>query len=99
MALRPVLQTTRLQLRPFVPDDAPWVQRWAADPEVALPTMGIPHPYPDGAAERWIAEQALEFDSGRGLTLAIVSKEGHELVGSISLVALSVSHRRAELGY
>lgn len=99
MALRPILQTSRLQLRPFVPDDAPLVQQLASDREVALPTLGIPHPYPEGAAARWIDAQAAEFDSGRSLTLAIVLKEGHELVGSISLIGLSAVHQRAELGY
>lgn len=99
MALRPILQTSRLQLRPFVPEDAPLVQQLASDREVALPTLGIPHPYPEGAAARWIDAQAAEFDSGRGLTLAIVLKEGHELVGSISLIGLSATHQRAELGY
>ena len=55
MTAQPTLHTSRLTLRPFTLDDAPAVQRLASAYEVALNTLLIPHPYPDGAAEEWIA--------------------------------------------
>ncbi|HEX7706188.1 MAG TPA: GNAT family N-acetyltransferase, partial [Thermoanaerobaculia bacterium] len=60
----PILRTSRLVLRPLETTDAPAIQRLAGDREIALNTLVIPHPYPDGVAEAWIEEQKQqgEFD-------------------------------------
>src|SRR5690606_19690028 len=58
----PHLETERLILRRPVPGDAPAIQRLAGEWEVARYTARIPHPYPEGAAERWIAALADEDD-------------------------------------
>ena len=93
----PSLPTQQLLLRPFEPSDAPAVQRLAGSPEVALTTLNIPHPYPDGAAEQWIATHVPSWAQGRFLTLAITTQlDG--LVGAVSL-HLNATHRRGELGY
>ncbi|MFL6246331.1 MAG: GNAT family N-acetyltransferase, partial [Thermoanaerobaculia bacterium] len=65
MTQQPTLRTPRLTLRPFTLDDAPAVQRLASAYEVALNTLLIPHPYPDGAAEAWIAQHQANFDENR----------------------------------
>src|SRR5204862_236168 len=54
---RPTLRTQRLTLRPHALEDAPAIQRLCGAYEVALNTLMIPHPYPDGAAAQWIAKQ------------------------------------------
>src|SRR5687768_1593520 len=94
----PPLETPRLVLRPFEPGDAPAVQQLAGDAAVAATTINIPHPYPDGAAEHWIAGHAAAAAAGRNLTWAIVRREGDVLMGAITL-RLIPAHRRGDLGY
>lgn len=95
---QPIVDTTRLILRPFALADAPTVQRLAGAYEVADTTLNIPHPYPDGAAEQWIATHAENFNTGDSATFAIVLRATSELCGAIGL-DISPRHRRAELAY
>ena len=113
-ATMPTLTTGRLLLRPFQPTDAPAVQLYASDRAIAATTRGIPHPYPDGAAEKWIAMHEEQFRSGREVVFAICpgpewnspewneepdpSGDAPDLLGSIGLIIDSDDHR-AELGY
>jgi len=94
----PTLETPRLILRPFRIEDAPVVQRLAGAREVAERVSSIPHPYPDGAAEMWIATHASDFDRGNQLTEAITRRSDGVLLGAIGLT-ISPQHQRAELGY
>jgi ribosomal-protein-alanine N-acetyltransferase len=68
---QPVLMTDRLLLRPFTLKDAPVVRRLAGDYEVASRTLDIPYPYPDGAAEAWIATHKSEFRKGKSAVYAV----------------------------
>ncbi len=99
MTGQPVLVTERLLLRPFTPDDAPEVQRLAGDREVASGTLQIPYPYPDGAAENWIATHRSGFEKGMHVVYALTRVQGGELVGAVGLVSVDRRHGRAELGY
>lgn len=108
----PALDTDRLVLRPFDAQDATTVERLLADPEIALGTLTIPHPYPAGSAGPWIATHPESWQAGRSGTWAITLRVGDAngtsgnasgvaagaLVGAISL-RLTRAHRRAELGY
>jgi [ribosomal protein S5]-alanine N-acetyltransferase len=94
---QPVITTERLVLRPFTLADAAEVQRLAGDPQVSGTTLNIPHPYPDGAAEEWIAGHAPAWAARSSVTFAIVTHAG-ELRGAIGL-ALRATHQRAEVGY
>ena len=94
----PLLDMPRVALRRFQTDDAADVQRLAGAFEVADTTLQIPHPYPDGAAEAWIATHETSFESGTGATFAIILKTSGELVGAISLMSIEAGHQ-AELGY
>ncbi len=98
MATRPTITTQRLRLRPLTPDDAPSVQRYVGDREIAMNTLRIPHPYPEGAAAEWIGKQQQEFDEGRVVGFAIEQLVDGELAGAIGL-ELCPEHRRAEMGY
>jgi len=50
-----ILTTPRLRLRPLRPADAPRVQALCGNWNVARMLARVPHPYPDGLAEAWIA--------------------------------------------
>lgn len=65
---------------------------------VAATTLNLPHPYPDGAAEKWISMHAESFRLGTEVTLAIALKPEGPVVGSMSLT-LNKTHRRGGLGY
>lgn len=90
----PTLRTARLTLRPFAIDDAPAVQRLAGAYEVALNTLLIPHPYPDGAAEDWIRSHKVDYDENRIHHFAI---DDGQLAGAMGLVMKG--DRIAEIGY
>jgi RimJ/RimL family protein N-acetyltransferase len=95
---QPTLDTPRLTLRPFAATDAPMVQRLAGARAVADTALNIPHPYPDGAAESFIAFTHAEYDAGDGATFAIVERDSGELVGACGIrITLRFAH--AEMGY
>ncbi len=83
MPTLPSLSTARLVLRPFQPADAADVQRLANDREVAAGTLRLPHPYPDGLAEAWIATH--EDDWRRGLAARFAVTRDGVLLGAIGL--------------
>lgn len=92
------LHTPRLTLRPYVLTDALDLQRLAGAREIADTTKRIPHPYPDGAAETWIAMQADAWFAQTSASFAIVDRTSNQYMGGIglSIVSATVS---AELGY
>jgi len=92
---RPTITTPRLVLRPFVPTDAPAIQRLASAREVAASTLLIPHPYPEGAAAEWIAGHD---DASDNHIFAIAPRDGGEVMGAIGL-HVDRNHDRAEIGY
>jgi RimJ/RimL family protein N-acetyltransferase len=98
MPEQPTLSTDRLVLRPFRVEDAPEVQRLAGDRAIAATTLRIPHPYPDGAAEAWIAKLTPAFESGESAMFAITRVADGFFLGAIGL-EITRSHDRAELGY
>ena len=97
--MQPTLSSARLCLRPFSLTDAHAVQRLAGDKRVALAASTIPHPYPDGAAESWIATHADAFAAKREVTFAVTLSDGGALVGAISLLDINERHARGEVGY
>jgi [ribosomal protein S5]-alanine N-acetyltransferase len=96
---QPTLTTKRLTLRPLVLEDAWDVERLAGMREIADTTLNIPHPYPVGAATRWIETHAPAWAAGTGVTYAIVETSNGKLAGVVSLMQIHREHRRAELGY
>jgi ribosomal-protein-alanine N-acetyltransferase len=95
---QPELPTVRLLLRPFALSDAPAVQKLAGDRRIADTTLNIPHPYPDGAAESWIATHAPAWQHGVGVSYAITHVDDGRLLGAVGLV-IQPAQAVAELGY
>ena len=98
----PTIVTQRLLLRPFIREDALIVQRLAGAYEVASKTLNIPHPYPNGMAEDWIASHGPEWEAKTSLTLAVTLRtkmpDSQAIIGAVGL-GLCLRHQRAELGY
>ena len=88
------LRTARLTIRPFTLDDASAVQRLCGAYEVALNTLLIPHPYPDGAAEQWISRHAEDYAQNRIHNFAL---DDGQLAGAMGLVMKGDAI--AEIGY
>ena len=96
---QPILETTRLILRPFAATDAPDVQRLAGAPEVADTTLNLPHPYMVSDAEQWISSHADRLAFGSSVAYAVTRRTDGVVLGAISLMEISARDRRAELGY
>jgi RimJ/RimL family protein N-acetyltransferase len=94
---QPVIEAPRMLLRPLRTSDAGLIGHYAADRRVAEMTTTIPHPYPPGAAENYVA-QAMRPDHGETVW-AMDSAEmgGAELMGLIGLKALD--RGQSEIGY
>ena len=93
----PELKTDRLLLRPFQLSDAPDVQRLAGAKEVAAGTF-LPHPYENGMAEQWIADQQRAHEGGTAVSFAITLADNATFIGSIGLDIVQI-HRHARLSY
>lgn len=79
----PVLNTARLHLRALQMADAPLIKLFAGDYRVSRHLAVVPFPYPDGAAEGFIA--ATLADEGAGINWAITRRGDAELIGVIGL--------------
>ena len=84
MEKQPILATGRLLLRPFDLADARAVQRLCGDYAVAATTL-LPHPYPDGLAEAWIASFHEGVERGDAAAFAVTLAGEGSLIGGVRL--------------
>jgi RimJ/RimL family protein N-acetyltransferase len=92
------LETARLWLRWPRMCDAAAIHRFCSLWEVARYTARIPHPYPQGSAERFIYGARQANAAGRDLTLVMTpSKDKRDPIGCISLETRGLD--RLALGY
>jgi len=92
-----VLQTRRLVLRPFGPDDAPWLQALMEIADVNTNTLIIPTPCPPGFAKEWIETAHRNAREGKAFTFAMRDADLRPM-GAIFLV-VNAPHAHAEMGY
>jgi [ribosomal protein S5]-alanine N-acetyltransferase len=94
-----VLETNRLILRPLTQADVPSIQRFASVREIADTMISIPHPYPEGEAERYVAKRLAEVEQGHSIAFAIERKSEHDLCGVIEIRDIEREHSQAELSF
>jgi len=104
-----MLKTKRLVLRQFCTADAPRIHYLVNDKQVAYSTHYIPYPYPEGAAEEWLAEHAELVRCGKAAVFAVCQVEAQkgtqaedaeslQLIGTVGLAIADFDHQ-AEIGY
>lgn len=92
------LLTPRLHLRPLVATDRDALFAIESDPEQAR--YGSRPPWTElSQADRKIAEDTADLESGKHVGLGIVRREDGRLLGTCCLFNLHADSRRAELGY
>jgi [ribosomal protein S5]-alanine N-acetyltransferase len=94
-----LLETDRLLLRPLTDADAPSIQAAASVRAVADTMISIPHPYPAGAAERYISRQMAELDAGHSTSFVIEHRSERSFCGIIEIRAIEPEHSQAELSF
>lgn len=88
-----VIETKRLTLRPLQDSDAANISLFVGDRRVAENLAVVPHPYPEGAAESYIAYARAEETTA---TIWGIAKDD-QLIGMISISP--DENGRAGLGY
>jgi RimJ/RimL family protein N-acetyltransferase len=94
------IETARLTLRPFTPDDLDDVYAYQSRPEVARYLHWAARDLAE--VRRALAEQCREtrLDAeGDWLTFAVVWREADRVVGEVGLKWLSGEHRQGETGF
>jgi ribosomal-protein-alanine N-acetyltransferase len=93
------METQRLKFRSFELSDANILQKLAGHELIAATTAGIPHPYPDGAAETWINLRKDWLKEDKAHTFAITLKSNGNLIGCVDIFGISKAHSKGEIGY
>lgn len=94
--LQPELASARLRLRRLRPADAALLSLYCSDARVARMTTSIPHPYPPGAAEAFIARSRVPGAAEAVWALDTGADSENGLVGTISMRRRGAA---AEVGY
>jgi len=94
---QPTITAERFDLRPLQKSDAGVIHQLASDARIAKMTSNIPHPYPEGAAEVFVA-RTLSADRSEHVWAIDGTKDaGSEVMGMISLNQMD--RDQSEVGY
>jgi RimJ/RimL family protein N-acetyltransferase len=94
----PVLETSRLRLRPYRADDVEAMFALYSDPRV-MRYWSFP-PWVERAQARIYLDRALAgMDSGEIFPWAIADHDSDRLIGALTLFSLHAEQLRAEIGY
>ncbi len=99
MIEQPVLETPRLLLRPLERFDTSAIQKAAGAREIADTMISLPHPYPAGEAEQYVARQQAEREAGRAATFTIEQKAERRFCGLVEVRDIDREHSQGELSF
>lgn len=91
-------ETNRLVLREIQLEDAPLVEKYASDDQLAKTTLNVPSPYPKGSAINYLTHTIESQKAGKLRILAVILKETNALIGLMS-IGINITFQRGELGY
>jgi len=98
--LRTSLETERLLMRRFLPEDAPDLFELRGDPSVSFYDAWEPYVGEDQARAFIESQKGIEPDTeGRWCDWAIVLKLTAEVIGNVEMIVRSQSWRQAEIGW
>ncbi|WP_217597820.1 GNAT family N-acetyltransferase [Cohnella sp. GbtcB17] len=92
------MYTDRLKLRLVEPVDAEPMELLINDKEIARTTLGIPHPYPSGAAAAFIRRRQEAAEKGEGFSFSVLDRLSETFMGIVGL-RIDPAHHHAELAY
>lgn len=93
------IRTSRLALRLPEPRDTEDIRRACAHWSTRWGVHLLPWPYLRRHAVEFVRRKRIQFRERESLALAITTRKDDRLIGMIELSHLSLSDRRAELGY
>jgi len=93
----PILETKRLILRPFRPEDAPKILTYLSDARISFTMHSIPHPCTMEWVQAYLRRAQEDVEHGR-YHFAIDLKTERQLVGRIN-IRVQAEHQHAEIGY
>ena len=91
-----ILETERCKLRFFKNSDVEALFSICNDKEFNQ-YIPLPYPYHKSDAKKWIKSQPEKRKEGSGFDFAVVSKDGNELIGSVS-ITIDKKNQFGELG-
>lgn len=93
------LETPRLRLRPVGPGDIGNIQRAATAREISDTMISIPHPYPEGEADRYVKRQMEGLQTGHSIAFVIERKGDEKFMGLLELRKINREHLLAEMSF
>ncbi|MCM0676383.1 GNAT family N-acetyltransferase [Micromonospora phytophila] len=94
-----VIESDRIRLRQFRPDDVADLAAGCDDPLNLRFNPGMPQPYTEADAHWWITEGAPAARAGGGAAFAVADRATDRLVGGAGLSQVVIPRRQAEVGY
>ena len=94
---QPVVETEQFDLRPLRRSDVGLIELYGADERVARMTSNIPHPYPPGAAEAFVARSMADDRDADVWAMDATKSGGAEVMGLIMLEKMD--RNQTEVGY
>ncbi len=94
----PVIQTERLLLRLFSPEDAAELELYADDEDILATTSASEVPG-SGMVGEWIDVRLERYEKKQGIDFAVVHRKSHKIIGAIGLGVEYAKDESMQLGY